>query len=83
MTVTDNITWWKGVKLLGLEAWTQDNNKFNRIIIPAAIVGAAPGLELEKAKVFGVHTGIESLTLPTAPFTYGGCTISVTWSKDG
>lgn len=30
----------------------------------------------------GLHNTVQTLTLPTTHFTYGGCTISLNWAAD-
>lgn len=77
-----NPTWWKAVNLGGFETWTQDARQSSSITIPVTALPNSPTLEIKKAKIFGVHTGVETITLPNAPFTYGGCTLSFDWAKD-
>lgn len=81
LTVDPSITWWKAVNLAGFEAWTQDDVRASRITVPLSAVVANPVLELKKAKVAGAHTGVQTLTLPT-PAAFGGCTISLNWTRD-
>jgi hypothetical protein len=83
LTVTNSHpTWWKAVNVAGFETFTQDAKQSSSITIPVGVVSAVPVMVLKKAKFAGLHNTVQTLTLPTAPFTYGGCTISLNWAAD-
>jgi hypothetical protein len=82
LTAAPNITWWKQIVLSGSAIWTQDAQHSSLTSVALSSVTANPVLELWKAKGAGVHWRVQSIALPN-PQGFGGCTISLTWAKDG
>jgi hypothetical protein len=74
--------WWKAINLAGFEVGEQDATQSGSIIIPVDVVTLFPSITLKKAKEFGRHEPVQTVSVPAAPFTYGGCTITFQWNKD-
>lgn len=79
--------WWKGLRLLAGDgaqlgvSETQDDNHAGAIMVFPANELADKKLELWKAKLFGIHTGMYDL--PLAPLgRWGGTRFIFHWFKD-
>jgi hypothetical protein len=83
----DPVRWWKGLRVLSREgnqlgvSETQDNNHSGGIMLfPAS---SLPGMKLElwKAKLFGIHTGMYDLPLDPLE-RWGGTRFIFNWVRD-
>lgn len=82
VTGCPNHCWWKAINLAGFEVGEQDSTQSGSIIIPVDVVNLFPSITLKKAKEFGRHEPVQTVSVPAALFTYGGCTITFEWNKD-
>ena len=81
-----SITWWKGIRIWvrdGGEGGVDTVNAYHGPAFLRVAVGLLAGgrLELQKAKVLGVHTGMYELSLD-AIADRGGTRFSFTWIRD-
>jgi hypothetical protein len=87
LSTAEQVTWWKGIR-----AYTRENHEIGQIDMQDADHGArwmrlrvdalrGGRLELEKAKAFGVHTGMYSLPFDEMPHG-GGTRFTFHWHRD-
>ncbi len=71
LEASPNVTWWKGLAYIASgklqdEAWTQAGSQSrDSLTVTTSQIQPSDQIELKKAKIFGVHTGMYLLTDPT------------------